>query len=326
MIIVPSGKYIDALDLVNPVTSMAGFFKIEKYKSDNYGNPILGSKTLVRDWFPNLILNQGMDRVGNNLSSTTSCQVGTSSTTPVDSQTALSGYLAGTSNLILATPGFSPTPPYYGFRNLVFRFNTGAAAGNLAEVGVGWSTSGNTLFSRALILDGGGAPTTITVLSDEILEVTYQLRVYPPESDLTGNVTITGLGTIGFTSRGSLVTSPNWGPQANGPTGGSIFSGSFVYNGSIGAVTGSPAGANANATSVALSSYSNGSYFRDSTITCGLSDGNVGGGVRSIQWFLGASGGTVSGCMQCQFDTVIPKDSTKVFNLTLRHSWARRTI
>jgi hypothetical protein len=74
----------------------------------------------------------------------------------------------------------------------VYRFAPPAAAGNISEVGVGWGTSSG-LFSRALVLDGNGAPTSVTVLSSEYLEVTYEFRLYPMVDDQTGVVTLDGV-------------------------------------------------------------------------------------------------------------------------------------
>jgi hypothetical protein len=68
-----------------------------------------------------------------------------------------------------------------------WQYGTGVASGNLTEVGVYPGNPGGGavapyyaghLFSRALILDTNGNPTAITVLSDEILTVTWQLRFY----------------------------------------------------------------------------------------------------------------------------------------------------
>src|SRR5690606_13285763 len=46
------------------------------------------------------------------------------------------------------------------------------------EIGTGWTASGETLFSRALVKDEAGNPTAITVLEDEQLRVTWEHRRY----------------------------------------------------------------------------------------------------------------------------------------------------
>lgn len=45
-------------------SELAGFFKIEKGKCDADGKPIESTREVVADWFPNLILNQGLDMIG----------------------------------------------------------------------------------------------------------------------------------------------------------------------------------------------------------------------------------------------------------------------
>ena len=152
-------------------TQCAGWFKIEATRPD-------GTRRVLADWFPNLILNGGLDRMGANPDYLSWCQVGSGSTAPVAAQTALVNRIAGTSTQQNNVSGAQASAPYYGWYRRTYRFAQGVAAGNLSEVGVGWATSGS-LFSRALILDGGGSPTTITVLSDEVLDVTYELRRYP---------------------------------------------------------------------------------------------------------------------------------------------------
>lgn len=60
-------------------------------------------------------------------------------------------------------------------------FRAGSFQGqSLAEVGIGRVVS--ELYSRSLIKDANGDPTTITVLVDEELRVTYTLRIAPPAS------------------------------------------------------------------------------------------------------------------------------------------------
>ena len=54
----------------------------------------------------------------------------------------------------------------------------------------------NQLFSRALIRDGAGNPTTLTVTAIDILTVTYQLRLYRPTTDIVSTVCSTAVYTM----------------------------------------------------------------------------------------------------------------------------------
>ncbi len=296
---------------------MAGFFKIEAIKLD-------GTKRVLADWFPNLILDTGLNRWGTG-AIITHCQVGTGNTAPVNADTALVTYVAGSSTQQASANGAQGSPPYYGYQQYTFRFAAGVATGTLAEVGVGWASSGS-LFSRALILDGGGSPTTITVLADEVLDVTYELRFYPPLVDVTDILTISGVD-YDYVFRASGVTSASYWPLivtgAIGASGGE----SVAYNGAIGAITATPSGTQGTQTSSSVAAYSNNSLQRDISILFGLNNGNVSGGISAIGLALGSSSArNAGGAYQASFDPPIPKDATKTLTLSYRVQWARGSI
>lgn len=289
-------------------TQCAGWFKIEATRPD-------GTRRVLADWFPNLILDGGLDRMGANADYLNWCQVGSGSTSPVAAQTALVNRIAGTNTVQASSTGAQASAPYYGWSRRTYRFAQGVAAGNLSEVGVGWASTGS-LFSRALILDGGGSPTTITVLSDEVLDVTYELRRYPGTVDLTGTVVLDGV-------------THNWVSRASGVTAAGVWTGASAmaldyaqsFNGDIGAVTAlNPSGTSAIMSATPLA-YSSGSYTRAATVSAGPNDSNLSGGIRSI---VIRSNSAATGRYQIQFDPAIPKDNTKVLSLTIQHSWARR--
>ena len=289
-------------------TQCAGWFKIEAIRPD-------GTRRVLADWFPNLILDGGLDRMGANDDYLSWCQVGSGSTAPIATQTALVNRIAGTNTIQANVSGAQASAPYYGWYRRTYRFAAGVAAGNLSEVGVGWATTGS-LFSRALILDGGGSPTTITVLSDEVLDVTYELRRYPGTVDLTGTVVLDGV-THNWVSRAAGVTDSRYWAR----TGAMALDWARAFNGDIGPVTaGTPRGT-VGALKTTTLAYSSGSYTRAATVSAGLNDSNLSGGIRSIWTYASYS---EIGSYQIQFDPAIPKDNTKVLSLTIQHSWARR--
>lgn len=136
------------------------------------------------DWFCNLVLDTGLAR----MSAGTwidRCCVGTGNSTPVVTQTALDSFLASTSTQQSSSAGVqTSTTPYYRWAKVTWRFGQGVAAGNISEVGLGWGNSN--LWNRALIKDANGNPTTITVLSDEYLDVISEVRDYPVQN-ITGS-------------------------------------------------------------------------------------------------------------------------------------------
>lgn len=296
-----------------PRICFKGRYKIEVMHPD-------GKLKHSTGWFDNLITNLGLDLFGQGGGYLGSCVVGSGNATPAVTDTTLQTFVAGTGTQVASTGSAQPSAPYFGTRTITYQFGQGVAAGNLAEVGVG--TDQNHLWSRALILDGSGNPTTLTVLNTEFLNVTYQLQQYPITTDITGTVTIAGV-PYNYTARPGAVTSNSWIPAGDNTN----FEGTVVYDGVIGAVTAQPAGTASGATSVAQASYSNGSHQQNAVGTWSLTAGNftLPGGVKSISWSNGVTG--TSGFYQVGLDDGsghgIPKDNTKVMTLSIQINWGR---
>ena len=291
---------------------LAGYFKLVATKLD-------GSQRVLADWFPNLILDQGLNRMGTG-AFMSCCQVGSGSTAPGNTNTALESYVAGTNTIHATTDGTAASAPYYGYKRRTYRFGLGVAEGNLSEVGVAWTTTTGNLFSRSLIKDGGGSPTTITVLADEYLDVIYELRAYAPASDTNFDVVISGT-TYTFTCRASRVTdSIYWSPRdlAVGfiDTGGTK-SDERAFNGSIGAITATPSGTSDTPTTITNNTYSNNSLQRDMTVVFSLDEGNLAGGISAVLM------STTIGSFQLGVSPVFNKTSVKILTLVYRVSWAR---
>lgn len=220
--------------------------------------------------------------------------------------------------------GNSGSTPWYTFIKRTYSFSAGFVGGsavNLAEIGTGTADSdGANLFSRALILDGSGNPTTLQVDTDEELRVTYELRMYPSETDVSSSILDSGTSVNhSYTLRASNVgDSSEWRPEG---FASSNTNASFAYDGSIGAITGSPTGTAASSSSVSVSSYSNGNYYRDFIYTWGSGDGNFASGISAM--VLRTNGRTR---WQVGFSPAISKDNTQETSMTLRVSWSRATI
>lgn len=239
---------------------MRGLFKFEATDS------ITGKKRIVADWFPNLITNAGLDGFGTvNLGSSylqQFCKVGTGTTTPAVTDTSLQNQIASTSTTLSQSTSINSSSPYNTNNTIVKRFATGVAAGNLTEVGMGNSSTGGILWSRALILDNLGNPTTITILSTEILDVTYQLQLFPPLTDIPYTVSISAVSYTGVIRAGNVTF--DWRLE----NVSSSLSNGICYTGTIGAITALPSGALANTgTSTSTNAYVSGSYNRSGTIT-----------------------------------------------------------
>jgi hypothetical protein len=296
--------------IVLPGPKVAGWFKMEAVRPD-------GSKRLLADWFPNLVVDTGLNRIGTG-SYMSACHVGNGNATPNVLDTSLDGFMAGTTTVQASSYGAQSTVPYYGWKTITYRFGLGTVVGNVAEVGIATSASpAAILFSRALVLDEFGAPTTVTVLADEVLDVTYQLRLYPDLVDRTGSIVVTGSGTHTYVLRAAVVTSSSWGAYLGGVASFTHQNNTFrVYNGAIGAVTSSPAGSGSS-TSMSNAGYSNNSYVRQGTAGYGLNYGNLAGGIKSILF------DTTLGYYQAELTPNIDKTAIKTLVMTVQISWGR---
>lgn len=306
---------------------VAGKYRLRTGRRDADGNEIT---TYDSGWFDNIITDAGLNLMGGD-GYMQACQVGSGSTTPDVGDTALASFVAGTTDRETTVEAVQGSAPYYASITLTYRFAEGDAAGNLSEVGIGTDVTGGTLFSRALITDGGGSPTSITVLADEFLDVTYQLQLVPPTTDSTFNVTDSGpAGTVhAVTLRAANVTSSNvsagaWrAPVATGASNGAVeltANALEVTNGAIGAITEKPAGSRDLSGTAVADDYVGSSLEATGTLTFDLSVGNLSGGIQSVVFqFIGA------GTWQAEFDPVIPKTSTETLTIDVEVSWTRTT-
>lgn len=306
---------------------MAGRFKFVAHKKD-------GSSRVLADWFDNLILDTGLERLGTG-GVLGRCAVGADSTMPAVGQTALLNFIASTTTINAIFRSVAEDQSYVASQ-YVYRFAEGVAAGNLSEVGVGWADEA--MFSRALIKDDFGDPTTITVLSDELLDVIYEVRVYPDLSDKVFNVDISGT-TYEFTLRPVAVlpwvgiAAANhgyWGYELS-----EFLTGGFVSTGGSGATAqpfstnatlreywqnsngGTSLGGYVSASRSFITAYEVASLERKIRYTFGLDQG--------LSAFGGISFYSRCGSYQTVIDPPIPKDHTKVLTLDLTFSWGRKT-
>lgn len=291
---------------------MSGEYRMEVRRAD-------GSLKHDTGWFKNLILDAGLNRLGSG-GGVSGCAVGTDSTAPAATQTALVARSAWTTTRQSFTSSAAATAPYYYQVSTTWRFAIGALNGNYSEVGVGWAQ--DNMFSRALIVNGGGTPTPISVLADEQLDVTYRLRLYLPTTDWGGTYTIGG-SSYTVLGRSYAVTTNYWATVGD-PTGAALVAVQgtnygAAYSGGIAAITAtSMSGGYAGGSDISThEAYSNSSYSRTSTIGWGLNNGNA----AAFKGFTvyGTAGGT-----QYEFTPAIPKDNTKTLTFRLSCSWARR--
>lgn len=159
--------------------------------------------------FSNLITDGGLDRMYMGDSPTNPrlydvCKVGTGNTPESPYDNDLEAQVASVSPWGSSNGAYSSgvnLEENYFWGRFVYIFSLGAIQNkNISEVSTGWST-GVGIFSRALIRDALGNPTSITVLEDEQLRVTWEHRRYFDPSPKSGSIVNVGNkgGTINYT-------------------------------------------------------------------------------------------------------------------------------
>ncbi len=278
---------------------------------------------------PNLITNMGMDSLAGD-PHFNRMHLGTGTTPPAFTDTALTVFGVNVVNGISAQAyGVASTTPYYGWARVTWTSSVGGATGNWTEIGVSNQNTNGGLRSHALIVDGGGNPTTFPVLADEQFQGVYEFRVHLPASDAPATIDLSGTpyDTITRTLRatgtvwqpaaiatGTIGAAGLWQPS----TGAQIDGNCSWYSGGLAAVTasnplGSPVGSG-NTTGIA-STYTSGNFYRDYGINFG--SGVSVGVVQTLKLMLHY------GALQVNYDPTITKLTTELIRHNQRIGWAR---
>lgn len=308
-----------------------GRFKACVYRAD-------GTLKYESGWSSNIVTNLGVQMLLGGASvapSATSvnlrCSCGSGNNPPLATDTQIQSFIAGTTTTVEnSTTRNSTVSPYYVMHMWKYRFAAGVATGNVSELCVvNANTTPNAsspAFSRALVRDAGGSPTTITILPDESLDVTYELYLYPASSDVTGsfNQMIDGVSTpFTYTIRasniqqgGGIGSSSGWAMNSTGQIA-TIYaqtgSQSSVYTvgGALGGVGSTPTGTSNSINGPMSSATGNYSLkYRDLTFVAGLSDANVS--FDCIRFACNLC------CYQMQISPAVTKVGTKTYSITIR--------
>lgn len=301
-----------------------GFFKIESVRIDKDGTE---HRRTLMPWRKNLITDAGMNLPGTLNFNLNACQVGTGAAAPSFSDTTLSNYLAGTSTVQAQTITWvnNDTDTRYIRKRKTFRFGQNVAVGNIAEVGISTAISGGTLWSRALVVDEDGNPTTVTVTPMDFLDVTYELRWHAPIGDINLGVHhIAGSGDHEIVRRvariGQGTDGNTWGAfpnfSANHGSGTfthllSISSGDFVATSAT--IPGNDLGSWG--VHGGWDPYVSNSYKVSRTWVNDITRGN--GNIKTVTWSAPCA------CFQYRFDPVIVKTNEHQLTLQFSISWAR---
>lgn len=308
-IIVPKANLV----IPSPVLGMEGRYRLTTKRRDT-------------GWFNNLITDAGLYNIAYFGKQSTSpfiqnyMMVGTGNTAPQVTDISLqnqiaSMYYSGIQTLYV--PAAGSVPPYWS-TIFTYVFPTGAAAGNLSEVGVCPMPIGNgyNISSRALVVDADGNPTTITVLSDEVLTATYELRCYLDTSDHAFNFNFNGSPLTGVYRLANIGQAQIVGKTINASSLWGISTQEIVD------ITTSPAVAswqNSGSISQIVNDMANsGTWYFDELVTY-----NAAATALTIKSFV-----VQAGMWQFQFgnlSSTIPKNVGQVLQASFRQSWGRYT-
>ena len=302
--------------------------RYEFYKGTSPDNMRLVGKS------DNIVTDKGLDGIGERggIALGQHCAVGSGSNTPDPKDENLSAPFAFTERYDRVNNVNVKELPYFIEHIRTYHFGKGVAAGNISEVGVGYAynsatKSFTTLFSRSQILDSSGAPTTLSILDDEYLDVVYILRLYFPNDgkDIVERVTASfpdGQREITVTARVcGFMDMSRWDGflyQSGGSPMISAEGGQVVYQGELG-----PAGSHPDGTPTGIWSnvytddYVQGSHKLGYHYEINPSMYN--GPIKSVM-----VNNKFKMDMQVGFSEVLNKTNDQTFKLGLTLSWGRR--
>lgn len=306
-----------------PHSEPKGFYLVETLKAGSDGKPIESTAVQHGTLSANIVLNQGLVRMGERTDYLNVCSVGSGVRTPVPDDTELQNFIASSDTVTSSSSGAQASAPFYAWKRKSFAFPSGSVVGNVSELAIGWGDGKGQLYSRALVRDGNGNPAAITVLADEVLRVTYEHRYYPILHDTTGVLELAGdiEGAFSYIIRASMVsTSTYWvADRAQNYGGGSIGAVTVpqpvtAYNGGIGKINEQPTG---NRLTVSRMIGTTDGLLARFSFGAGSGEMNLDGGIKSLSFPMG------NGFYQIEFTPAIPKDATNTLNLQFSHSWGR---
>lgn len=299
--------------MINIGLAIKGRYRLQTKKN--------GKVTKDSGWFDNLITNNGMNLIAINTNWHRYCSVGSSSATPAFTDIALGSRIATTDTPGTPSSSIQPSERYF-IGQKIHTFVAGTATGNVSEIGIGSQPDGTSLFSRALVLDTMGNPTSITVLPDEDLVVVYQLWIKQPIEDY--NLTVGGRNIVMRACRVNdtdpIATQRNLRWSFNSTAVFQLPSGAgniILFSGDISAITGYPSGTQQTGGGTpVMAAYVTDSHEITGTITFPTGSGNSAA-IKSFGWVFGPT------CWQAQLDTEITKTNLQTLRFGLKLSWSR---
>lgn len=308
--------------MISVPISVGGQFRLLTKKSKS-GN-------IVDDtgWFNNILTNTGLDNLsGFRDNPFYYVQVGSGNSEPDPLDLALDNQIAQTALIAEPLAVIDQVERYWsvGFTGT---FLSGSAAGTISELAIAPQTGTSVITSRALVRDGIGNPTSITVLSDEDLVVYYRFRIKQPVNDFefvlpdgkNAIVRIANANSLASAAQGnnSLLWKSSLSSGLSPLTGNNLANTTWAYSGGIGNITQLPSGTSVSfgPNAGVLAPYDSGSRSRTGFRTLATGLGND----FDLRSFTFCCGPTV---WQVEVDDPYTKTNLQTLRFTYGISWDR---
>lgn len=305
---------------------------------------------------PNKLTKKFFNNLMNGAATSGAPVVGAGNTAATESDVTLQSYLgkANSVEIVAGSYQYTDTPDVNGYvwmkKTYVAHYlptRLGSSPVNVSEAGVSSdsiiSTTNTTpLYSRGLLVDAVGAPTSISYdAANEYLDVYWELTWWVPV-EVSGTVTLNILGTNivhNYVVRPSnwrqlaSVSNSNWlMPDVNvngfsfynfrfnvGSSGNSNISDTYAASGPLGAFTGFPTatGGRFYASATPIQAFTTDKQ-RDWEIQFAPGAGNVSGGIGALHVGSFAGGNLAGASWQISLSPKIDKTSTRNFNFIVR--------
>jgi len=282
--------------------------------------------------FENLITDAGLNAINGTtlrvVDMTTYFGVGTGSTAPDVAQTDLITPAAVSPRSNTTVSGFADESGFdavgFAWWRRTRSFSESQGNGNLAEVGAFSAASAGTMFSRQLIKDALGVPTTLVKTSADILRITYEVRLYPP-ADLDTTIDISGTSyDIRVRAQSQSSGSNTWAALVQILGTSNLYTATppaGVESNAQAAVSTFPStGTSSSFSSATQAAYTGGTFYRDLTYIAEPGSSNFTTGIGTIVPWLSTQGRQWAIYFT---STKVPKLNTQRLTLNFRHSYTR---
>jgi len=277
--------------------------------------------------FPNLITDAGLNFIGSGTKLDdlyTTFAVGTGTTPPAVTDTALESSIATTTNDEGATDldTTQSSPREYSSRKRTRVFLETEANGDLTELG--W-VYGGLAVNRSLFKDVAGNVTTVYKTNNDILKVVYEYKIFAPQGDVSGTFDLgAGSGSTSYIIRPQNVNNAlGWGALRTSMGDYSTPFAKVHETMALGSRTGdndpSPSDEESSNT---FTTYVTGSFYRDMEYVWTYPDANFSTGISLITWNPWYASGDRA-IWQMFLSSSVEKTNLNKFTIKFRQSWDR---